>query len=81
MSYPYAMYILSYNIFLILYDYIIIGGQQTIRSYWRNYFEATDGLIWVIDSADKRRLADCKKELMSLLQQERLAGVSSIIYI
>ena len=24
--------------------------------YWRNYFEATDGLIWVVDSADTRRL-------------------------
>lgn len=24
-----------------------VGGQQTIRSYWRNYFEQTDGLIWV----------------------------------
>lgn len=25
-----------------------VGGQQTIRSYWRNYFEQTDGLIWVV---------------------------------
>ena len=40
-----------------------IGGQQTIRSYWRNYFEQTDGLIWVVDSGDKLRLEDCKKEL------------------
>jgi hypothetical protein len=24
-----------------------VGGQKTLRSYWRNYFEATDGLIWV----------------------------------
>ena len=22
-----------------------IGGQTTIRSYWRNYFEETDGVI------------------------------------
>jgi GTPase SAR1 family protein len=25
-----------------------VGGQKTIRSYWRNYFEQTDGLIWVV---------------------------------
>ena len=30
-----------------------VGGQKTLRSYWRNYFEATDGLVWVVDSADR----------------------------
>nr|QXF29022.1 Arl2 [Vischeria sp. CAUP Q 202] len=57
-----------------------VGGQQTIRSYWRNYFEATDGLVWVVDSADRRRLDVCKKELHSLLQQEKLAGASVLIF-
>ena len=45
-----------------------VGGQTTIRSYWRNYFEQTDGLIWVVDSSDKLRLQDCKKELHALLK-------------
>lgn len=47
-----------------------VGGQKSLRSYWRNYFECTDGLIWVVDSADKRRLEDCKAELNLLLQEE-----------
>lgn len=47
-----------------------VGGQKSLRSYWRNYFESTDGLIWVVDSADKGRLQDCKKELKSLLLEE-----------
>ena len=47
-----------------------VGGQKSLRSYWRNYFESTDGLIWVVDSADSWRLEDCKKELKSLLQEE-----------
>jgi len=33
-----------------------VGGQKTLRSYWRNYYEATDGMVWVLDSADVRRL-------------------------
>ena len=33
-----------------------IGGQSTIRAYWRNYFEKTDGIIWVVDSNDRQRL-------------------------
>ena len=47
-----------------------VGGQKSLRSYWRNYFETTDGLIWVVDSADRRRLRDCKAELHQLLQEE-----------
>lgn len=57
-----------------------VGGQKTIRSYWRNYFEATDGLIWVVDSADRRRLKDCRDELFGLLSQEKLAGASLLIF-
>lgn len=56
-----------------------IGGQTTIRSYWRNYFEQTDGVIWVVDSSDKLRLKDCKEELHNLLKQEKLAGATLIV--
>ncbi|EFJ26161.1 ARF-like GTPase [Selaginella moellendorffii] len=56
-----------------------VGGQKTLRSYWRNYYEQTDGLVWVVDSADLRRLDDCKKELHNLLKEERLAGASLLI--
>ena len=47
-----------------------VGGQKSLRSYWRNYFESTDGLVWVVDSADRMRLADCKGELHGLLVEE-----------
>ncbi|CAG9813560.1 unnamed protein product [Phaedon cochleariae] len=57
-----------------------VGGQKSLRSYWRNYFECTDGLIWVVDSADKRRLDDCKAELHALLKEERLVGATLLIF-
>ncbi len=57
-----------------------VGGQKTIRSYWRNYFEATDGIIWVVDAADRKRLRDCRDELVRLLGQERLAGASLLVF-
>ncbi|XP_077818552.1 ADP-ribosylation factor-like protein 2 isoform X3 [Macaca mulatta] len=47
-----------------------VGGQKSLRSYWRNYFESTDGLIWVVDSADHQRMQDCQRELQSLLVEE-----------
>ena len=31
-----------------------IGGQKHIRPYWKNYYQNTDALVYMIDSADKR---------------------------
>ncbi|XP_010263650.1 PREDICTED: ADP-ribosylation factor-like protein 2 isoform X2 [Nelumbo nucifera] len=72
---------LGFNIKTIKYTLNIwdVGGQRTIRSYWRNYFEQTDGLVWVVDSSDVRRLDDCKMELDNLLKEERLSGASLLI--
>jgi hypothetical protein len=47
-----------------------VGGQKTLRSYWRNYFEKTDALIWVVDATDRLRIEDCGQELASLLVEE-----------
>ena len=33
-----------------------VGGQKSLRSYWRNYYEQTDAMIWVVDSIDIRRM-------------------------
>ncbi len=48
-----------------------VGGQKTLRAYWRNYYEATDGLVWVVDAADAGRLPDCAAELRALLAEEK----------
>ncbi|VDP13659.1 unnamed protein product, partial [Soboliphyme baturini] len=56
-----------------------VGGQKSLRSYWRNYFEETDGLIWVVDSSDRLRMPDCKKELKKLLYEERLLGATLLV--
>src|SRR5260370_36578226 len=47
-----------------------VGGQRTLRPYWRNYFEQTDALVWVVDSSDRLRMGDCKHELHSLLTED-----------
>jgi GTPase SAR1 family protein len=47
-----------------------VGGQKTLRAYWKNYFEQTDGVVWVVDSTDRERLYDCAVELHQLLQEE-----------
>jgi hypothetical protein len=47
-----------------------VGGQKTLRTYWKNYFEKTDTLIWVVDATDRERIDDCRQELEGLLQEE-----------
>ncbi|KAI9862600.1 MAG: ADP-ribosylation factor-like protein 2 [Vezdaea acicularis] len=57
-----------------------VGGQKTLRSYWKNYFEKTDALIWVVDATDRLRIDDCREELAGLLLEERLMGASLLIF-
>ncbi|XP_058717634.1 ADP-ribosylation factor-like protein 2 [Poecile atricapillus] len=57
-----------------------VGGQSSLRSYWRNYFESTDGLLWVVDSSDRQRLRLCARELSALLREERLAGATLLVF-
>ena len=47
-----------------------VGGQKTLRTYWKNYFEKTDALIWVVDATDHLRIQDCQQELAGLLLEE-----------
>jgi ADP-ribosylation factor-like protein 2 len=47
-----------------------VGGQRTLRPYWRNYYERTDAIVWVVDSSDRLRVGDCRDELMALLVEE-----------
>eukprot|EP00760_Papus_ankaliazontas_P006502 PhM_4_TR13066/c0_g2_i1/m.64459/K07944/ARL3; ADP-ribosylation factor-like protein 3 len=57
-----------------------IGGQRAIRPYWRNYYDQTGGLVFVIDAADQRRLEEAGIELHQLLEEEQLSGVPLLVY-
>ncbi|KAI6659937.1 ADP-ribosylation factor-like protein 3 isoform X1 [Oopsacas minuta] len=57
-----------------------IGGQREIRPYWRNYFENTDVLIYVIDSTDEKRFLETSQELYNLLEEDKLANVPLFIF-
>uniref|UniRef100_A0A1I8BSA9 ADP-ribosylation factor-like protein 6 n=1 Tax=Meloidogyne hapla TaxID=6305 RepID=A0A1I8BSA9_MELHA len=57
-----------------------VGGQKCLRPYWRNYFERTDAVIWVVDSSDTSRIdSDCRRELNLLLNESCLHGVTLLI--
>ncbi|KAK8810993.1 ADP-ribosylation factor-like protein 2 [Blastocystis sp. ATCC 50177/Nand II] len=74
----FKIYSMDYKSFhLNIWD---VGGQKTIRNYWKNYFEETDAVIWVVDSGDVDRLDDCRKEFKQILFEEKLMGAAVLIF-
>eukprot|EP00892_Ulva_mutabilis_P001758 jgi/Ulvmu1/11583/UM079_0027.1 len=57
-----------------------IGGQNAIRPWWRNYFDRTDALIYVVDSFDRKRLEEAGNELELLLEDMRLQHVPLLVF-
>ncbi|KAK8803982.1 hypothetical protein JH06_0854 [Blastocystis sp. subtype 4] len=57
-----------------------LGGQTSIRPYWRCYFTNTDAVIFVVDSADIDRLNIAKAELAAILKEDELKGTSLLIF-
>ena len=65
------------NIKLQVWD---LGGQSSIRPYWRCYYPNTNAIIYVVDSNDRDRVVDSKQELSALLQEDELKGVTLLIF-
>lgn len=57
-----------------------LGGQTSIRPYWRCYYANTDAIIFVVDSVDVDRLPVAKSELMAMLQEEDLKDAKLLVF-
>jgi len=57
-----------------------LGGQTSLRPYWRCYFANTNAIIYVVDSADSERLGISKDELMSMLEEEELKDTCLLVF-
>lgn len=57
-----------------------LGGQTSIRPYWRCYYANTDAVIYVIDSQDRDRISTSKEELMQMLEEEELKDAALLVF-
>ena len=55
-------------------------GQKSIRPYWKTHFENTNCLIFVVDSADQRRVEEAGIELTELLKEPCLFGIPLLVF-
>ncbi|XP_019482448.1 PREDICTED: ADP-ribosylation factor-like protein 14 isoform X1 [Hipposideros armiger] len=58
-----------------------VGGQDGMRSVWGCYCEHTDGLVYVVDSTDKRRLEDSRREFEHILKNEHMKNVPVVLLV
>ncbi|XP_044521978.1 ADP-ribosylation factor-like protein 11 [Gracilinanus agilis] len=61
---------------LTLWD---IGGQDQLRSSWKDYLEDTDSLLYVLDSTDEDRLPEATVELENVLNNAHMVGVPFLV--
>eukprot|EP00958_Prasinococcus_capsulatus_P013320 scaffold1363_cov356-Prasinococcus_capsulatus_cf.AAC.7 len=65
------------NIKLQVWD---LGGQTSIRPYWRCYYPNTQAIIYVVDSSDVERIGTSKQEFHAILEEEELKNAVILIY-
>ncbi|KAM9481402.1 ADP-ribosylation factor 5-like [Clarias gariepinus] len=65
------------NICFTVWD---VGGQDKIRPLWRHYFQNTQGLIFVVDSNDHKRLSESADELSKMLQEDELKDIVLLVF-
>ncbi len=60
------------NLVLNTYD---LGGHETARKIWKDYFPAVNAILFLIDSVDVGRFKEARKELDSILETPELVNI------
>ena len=60
------------NLVLNTYD---LGGHETARKIWKDYFPAVNAILFLVDSVDVGRFKEARKELDSILETPELVNI------
>lgn len=52
-----------------------LGGHEAARRIWKDYYADVDAIIFLVDAADRTRMAEAKCELQFLFQTDSLRQV------
>ncbi|KAM8839497.1 ADP-ribosylation factor-like protein 14 [Synchiropus picturatus] len=59
------------NILLTMWD---VGGQDSMRSHWEEYYHDTAAVVFVLDSSARRGFGKARQELEKILKNDKLRG-------
>lgn len=62
------------------FDVWDLGGQTSIRPYWRSYYANTAAVVFVVDSTDIERLEIAADELKSMLNEDELKDAALLVF-
>lgn len=57
-----------------------VGGQDKIRPLWRHYYTGTQGLIFVVDCADRERIDEARRELHKIINDREMKEAIILIF-
>mmetsp|Transcript_30992 Transcript_30992/g.98952 ORF Transcript_30992/g.98952 Transcript_30992/m.98952 type:complete len:200 (+) Transcript_30992:254-853(+) len=57
-----------------------VGGQEKLRPLWRHYFNNTDGLIFVVDSLDRERVARAAAEFKDIVSDPLMRNSAILVF-
>ena len=57
-----------------------VGGQDKIRPLWRHYYTGTQGLIFVVDCADRDRVDEARQELHRIINDREMKDAIILIF-
>lgn len=63
-----------------LYLFQDVGGQDKIRPLWRHYYAGTQGLIFVVDCADRDRIDEARQELHRIINDRLMKEAIILIF-
>eukprot|EP00439_Symbiodinium_sp_Y106_P055755 s876_g7.t1 len=73
---PHSEELMIKNIRFRTYD---LGGHETARRIWKDYFATVDGIVFLVDAADRTRFQEANEELNGLLNEQALASVPFVV--
>ncbi|ORX48367.1 ARF/SAR protein [Piromyces finnis] len=56
-----------------------VGGQDKIRPLWRHYYAGSQGLVFIVDSSDDKRIEEAGQELFKVIQDQDMANINVLI--
>lgn len=68
---------IDYGFLFFLQD---VGGQDKIRPLWRHYYTGTQGLIFVVDSADRDRIDEARQELHRIINDREMRDAIILVF-
>ncbi|KAF4728172.1 hypothetical protein FOZ63_020554 [Perkinsus olseni] len=56
-----------------------LGGHETARRIWKDYYATVDGIIFLVDAADRTRFPEAAEELRHLMESPELQNVPIVV--